>query len=86
LSGQSPKELGPNLYNISRFKRRSVALEMCNDNWIRNLQQVSNLTHLDKFTLLFMAISDVQLNDQHDAIFWKWTVDNKFSVASAYKC
>jgi hypothetical protein len=86
LSGQSLKELTPNLYSITRFKRRSVALKMYNDNWIRNLQHVSNPIQLEEFTLLFMEISDVQLNDQHDSIYWKWTTDKKNSVASAYNC
>jgi hypothetical protein len=33
-----------------------------------------------------MALSSVTLNDQQDLISWKWNVNGKFSVASAYNC
>jgi hypothetical protein len=33
-----------------------------------------------------MATAEVQLGDQKDSIFWKWTPDKKFLVATAYDC
>jgi hypothetical protein len=66
LSGHSPKDLAPSLYEVARFKKRTVASEMNNDNWIRNLHQVSTPTQLEEFTLLSMALSGLQLNDQKD--------------------
>jgi hypothetical protein len=41
---------------------------------------------MEEFTLLFMAISSVTLTDQENSITWRWTRDEKFTVASAYKC
>jgi hypothetical protein len=86
LLGAAPKELAPNLFAVARFKRRSVALELHNDNWIRNLSNISTPIQLEEFSMLFMAISDITLDNSNDLIFWKWTADKKFSVASAYEC
>jgi hypothetical protein len=57
LSGHSPKDLAPSFFQIAKFKKRSIAAELHNDNWIRNLQQISTPAHLEEFTLLFMALS-----------------------------
>jgi hypothetical protein len=69
LSGHSPKDLAPNLFQIAKFKKRSVAAELHNDNWIMNLQQISTPSQLEEFTLLFMALSGLKLNDQNDENF-----------------
>jgi hypothetical protein len=41
---------------------------------------------MEEFTLLFMALSSLQLNGQKYTIIWKWSVDGKYFVASAYEC
>jgi hypothetical protein len=51
-----------------------------------NLQNVSTTSQLEEFTLLFMVISSVVLTNQRDEIFWKWTKDDRYFLASAYKC
>jgi hypothetical protein len=33
-----------------------------------------------------MSLSSVQLSDHKELIHWKWTVDEKYSTASAYEC
>jgi hypothetical protein len=86
LFGFAPKELVPSLYDVARFKKRSIQTEMKNNNWIRNLQHISTSNLLEEFTLLFMALAEVNLTDQNDTIHWKWTANDKFTVASAYKC
>lgn len=41
---------------------------------------------MKEFTMLFMALASINLNDQNDQISWKWTKDGKYSVSSAYNC
>jgi hypothetical protein len=84
--GAAPNELAPNLFKIAKFKSRSVSTELSINNWIRSLAAISNHSELEEFILLFMALSPVTLSDQHDQIFWVWTKDGKYSVASAYDC
>jgi hypothetical protein len=69
LLGSTPKDLAPHLFECARYKGRTIATELKNNNWIKNLQDISSTTHLEEFTLLFMALSDVQLNDQKDQIY-----------------
>jgi hypothetical protein len=33
----APKEIAPNLFKMTRFKKRSVNSELQNSNWFRNL-------------------------------------------------
>jgi hypothetical protein len=55
--GSTPRDLAPSLYEVARFKRRNVHVELKNNNWIRNFQQISTPTQLEEFTLLFMALA-----------------------------
>jgi hypothetical protein len=84
LIGMAPKELAPNMYQMARRKEMSVCTEQHNLNWIQNLKDIISL--LKEFTLLFMALSDVQFSDQQDIIRWKWTADGQYIVTSAYEC
>lgn len=59
---------------------------MNNDNWIRNLGHISNPVLLQEYITLYVALANVNLSDQRDTIFWKWTADGKYSVASPYEC
>jgi hypothetical protein len=77
LLGSAPKDLAPSLFEIARFKCRTVAVELHNNNWIRNLKHINTSQQLEEFTLLFMAIAEVHLGDGKDSIFWKWTTDKK---------
>jgi hypothetical protein len=74
------------LYKIARFKKRSVHTELTNCNWIKNMEDIQITTQLEEFTMLFMTLSVVTLNDQDDTISWRWTSNGCYSVASAYEC
>jgi hypothetical protein len=50
-------------------KKRSVRTELQNDNGIVSLSEISSTIQVEEFTLLFMAISSLQLSDQKDNIF-----------------
>lgn len=86
LNGTSPKQLAPNLFQLVRFKTRSVAKELSNLNWIRNCKGIDSPQLIEEFVLLFMALSDVVLTQQDDEIIWRWTDSGKYTMASAYNC
>jgi hypothetical protein len=69
LDGVAPRDLTPGLFKVARFKRRIMHDELKNNSWIRNLQGIDYPTLLEKFTLLFMAISLVVLSNQKDQIY-----------------
>jgi hypothetical protein len=86
LHGQAPKELAPDLFKIAKFKHRTVHTEMHNLNWIRNLQDITNVSQPEEFTNLFMTLSSVSLTQDRDQVSWRWTEDGQFIVVSAYEC
>lgn len=73
LNGTSPKDLVPNLYLQARYKRRTVCQELNNDNWI-----------LQEFVMLYMALADVNLTKQPDAITWRWTPHGRYTVRALH--
>jgi hypothetical protein len=85
LLGSSPKQIAPNLYKLTRFKNRFVHLELKRENWIRNLGGFDSPELLEEFFTLHMAISSVNLSEHKDQIFWAWTPDRKYLVATTYK-
>jgi hypothetical protein len=84
LHSSSPKELAPKLFELARYKRRTVYTKLQNLNWIRNISRISSPDQLEEFTLLFMALESIHLNQEKDSITWNWTATGKFSDASAY--
>jgi hypothetical protein len=68
IHGIAPKHLAPNLYKATRFKRRTVAKEMQNDNWIKNLGQINNSYLLNEYIMLYMALSSISLTQEQDEI------------------
>jgi hypothetical protein len=84
LEGQAPKDLAPNLYNIAKFKHRILHTKLHYLNWIRNLQEINMVVKFEEFTILFMALSSIELSQESDQISWKWIGDDQFTVASTY--
>jgi hypothetical protein len=60
--------------------------ELHNFNWIRDLADIHSPDQLEEFTLLFMALSSITLNEQKDVVAGKWTSNGKYSVSSTYEC
>jgi hypothetical protein len=85
LSGASPKELAPNLYNQARLKHRTIHKELQHFNWIKNVRSIDSEDLLDEFVLLFSTLVGVQLSDQKDSIRWRWTASGDYSAASGYE-
>lgn len=75
-SGMSDGYMEPlalHLYESAHFKRRFVATELTDWNWIVNLKRVDIPTLLLEYVTLYVASSTVQLNNQKDEIIWRWT-------------
>jgi hypothetical protein len=36
--------------------------------------------------MLYTTLNSIQLADQTDEVYWRWTANGKFSMASAYNC
>jgi hypothetical protein len=85
LNDVSPNELAPHLYSQARYKFRSVQVELTNRNWIKNLKQVNTEVLMDEFILLCSTLNEVQLNQDNDAISWKWTASGEYSTTSVYE-
>jgi hypothetical protein len=84
LNGLSPKDLATSLFDLARFKNKTINIELHNLNWVRSISRITTSTQLEEFTLLVMALEPIQLNQQKDTIIWKWAVSGDFSIASAY--
>jgi hypothetical protein len=82
LDGAASNELSPSLFEATRYKKRTVAKELQNNNWMRGLTHITTPSQLHEFSLLFMAISNIILTDSNDIIYWKWIADKRFPVAS----
>jgi hypothetical protein len=83
LHGAAPKDFAPGLFRRTRFKNRSVAIELRNKNWIRSLKEIPSADLLQEFVMLHLALSSIQLTDQPDEVIWRWTADEKFTVADS---
>jgi hypothetical protein len=53
--------------------------------WIKNLKQISTSEQLEEFILLFDILSDIQLNENRDAIQWRWSTSGEYTAATAYE-
>jgi len=88
LHGRRPKDIAPNLYNLSRNKQWTVAEALQTNNWVRQIRNAHSLctTHLAEFVQLWGLVQEVPLrNDQADDIKWKFSPAGVYSAKSAYK-
>ena len=88
LQGCRPKDLAPNLFSISRSKKRTVAQALTGSAWITDIRLTDGLTttHLLEYVKLWELLRNVQLHpNQEDEIRWKLTPTGTYTAASAYK-
>jgi hypothetical protein len=63
-----------------------VAQALQNATWIRDISGSISVTALTHYVHLWTRLSDVQLvASQPDKFIWKWTSNQQFSAASAYR-
>jgi hypothetical protein len=79
-------KIAPNLFKQARFKKRMVATELQDNNWIKNLGEINSTSALEEYILLYSALSTMALTDQRDQIIWRWTSNGKYTAKSAYNC
>jgi hypothetical protein len=85
LDDKAPKEIAPNLYNLAHFKRRLVAKELDENNWIYAVRRITTTEELQEYIKLWDRLRNINLNGmQKDLIVWKWTPDGSYATASAY--
>jgi hypothetical protein len=86
LDGVAPISIAPNLYKKAHFKRRTVAKELMNKNWMRSVHHISTRQELLEFVNLWNLLKNFRLREEvQDSIIWKWEPSGKYSAASAYK-
>jgi hypothetical protein len=69
LEGKAPKEITPNLYKLAHFKRRLVAKELKDNNWIYAVCHISTMEELREYIKLWNLLRNVNLNGtQKDSI------------------
>lgn len=86
--GRRPKDIAPNLYARTEGKRKTLAQELHQNNWIRDLKyrRGFNPVLLQEYFTLWGYVSQVQLQSQQvDNITWKFTQNGQYTAASAYK-
>ena len=83
-NGMAPKMIAPNLFKAARYKKRMVAQELRNHNWIRNFRSLDDVTLITEFLKLADIISQTHLSEQEDTIKWRWSASGEYSARSAY--
>jgi hypothetical protein len=72
INGQSPKDLAPALYRLTRRKNISVAQGCHARKWLTELQQINTGEEINQLVLLWSLINQVQLSEQPDGICWRF--------------
>jgi hypothetical protein len=68
INGQSPKDLAPTLYRLTRHKNITVAQGCHGGKWLTGLQQINTGEEVNQLVLLWSLINQVQLSEQPDSI------------------
>jgi hypothetical protein len=69
LDGVAPINLAPNFYKKAHFKKRTVAKELWNKNWIYAVRHISFRHELLEFVKLWALVKNVNLTgDEQDSI------------------
>jgi hypothetical protein len=80
------RDVAPALYKIASWKKRVVAKELQDDNWITSVSRLNSADQLRDFIVVANIIADTTLDPLlPDSIAWLWTSDGRYSAKSAYK-
>jgi hypothetical protein len=80
------RDIAPHLYKIASRKKRLVAKELQNGNWITAVSRLNSVEELRDFLLVAAIVAEVNLDPlQPDSISWIWTSDGTYTAKSAYK-
>ena len=84
MNGQAPMDRFPDLFRLAWRKNKTVKEEIQNQNWTRGLWRMQSVSEMASFVQLWDMVQEVQLNDEQDSIFWRWTSDGVYTTKSAY--
>nr|XP_034574493.1 uncharacterized protein LOC117838539 isoform X1 [Setaria viridis] len=84
LDGKAPRDIAPNLYDLAWRKHKTVHEEIIEHNWTRGLWRMNSVTEMEEFLLLWDSVQNITLNDQPDAIAWRWSANGEYSAKTAY--
>jgi hypothetical protein len=78
------KDIAPHLYSLAHFKRRTVAKELHNNNWIHIVHCISTRQELLQFINLWGLVRNISLShlesDSSLEVDAKWQVHNSFGI------
>jgi hypothetical protein len=79
-------DIAPHLYKIASRKKRLVAKELQNGNWIRAISRLNSVEELRDFLFVATIAAEVNLDPSRpDSVSWIWTSDGSYTAKSAYK-
>jgi hypothetical protein len=79
------RDWAPDLYRIATRKKRTVATELYNNNWIRSVAKLNTPIQLAQYLQVWDLVQSTQISPQQpDSIRWTLTADGNYSASSAY--
>lgn len=84
LNGQSPQDLAPSLFSLSRRKNLSVCDALTDGRWMRGLHRINSAPDLTSFINLWSELSSIQLSPLPDSISCTVSPSGNYSASSAY--
>jgi hypothetical protein len=66
-------------------KERRVADAFHNSSWITDMVGSLSIPVLQQYISLWSRLQGFTLNDVEDKFLWRWTANQQYSVASAYR-
>jgi hypothetical protein len=71
--------------NRRAAKERRVADALHNSRWITNIIGSLSITALQQYVTLWSRLLGVALNNVKEKFLWRWTANQQYSAASAYR-
>jgi len=84
MQGQAPMDVFPDLFKLAWRKNKTVREELVNQSWTRGLWRMQTIEEMASFVKLWDLVQQVQLTNEPDKIYWRWTADGNYNAKSAY--
>ncbi|KAK1642062.1 hypothetical protein QYE76_059867 [Lolium multiflorum] len=87
LSGSSPRDIAPKIFEVSKKKDRVVDDALLNDRWIADIGiRTFTVDHMDRFVSLWDMLQGFALSPGvNGTISWNLTANGAYSATSVYK-
>jgi len=84
MQGQVPMDVFPDLFKLAWRKNKTIREELVNQSWTRGLWRMQTIEEMASFVKLWDLVQQVQLTNEPDKIYWRWTADGNYNAKSAY--